>query len=286
MSEKDLKAAVRTILATKRAGTATVSPDELLRFRSGRMEDEERERLLERAATSPEVARALLDARHFPEVEPIEERHRVSEDDVSRQWQRFQERLGVPPGTPQEERTPVSEAGPKLPSAGAPPSHHPKDGWLSHLFGSLRFAQSAAAVLLLLSLGLSWVLFTDLSGSPGPRLNLPIVELVPESEQGERTEGEPLRISADADGIFLVLALHGRYSYTTYQVEIWGAGEEPVWSSTELRRSFEGIFTLELPRGFLPAGRYRITLRGVDGERRENLATYRLAIEYRFGPAA
>ncbi len=277
MSERDLKVAFRTILAAKGAGTATVSPDELLRFRSGRIKDEEREQLLERAAVSPEVAGALLDTRRFPGVDPVDEHDRLSDEQVSRQWQRFQERLGTSPpshqGPHQDESAPVPES-----RREPPPSLRPKDPWLWHLFGSLRFAQASAAALLLLSLGLSGALRTRLPEEPQPRLNLPIVELVPEDEQGQRTEEEPLDISADADGIFVVLALRGHHSYTAYEVEIRDAGEKPVWSSTEIRRSPEGIFTLGLPQGFLPAGRYRIVLRGGEGDPRETLAVYRLAI--------
>lgn len=272
MSEKDLKAAFRTIRAAK--GAATVSPDELLRFRSGEMEAEEREQLLERAAVSPEVARALLDTRRFPDVDPADERDRLSDEDVSRQWQRFQERLRTaPPSQPgPHEEVPIPAEPPPVES---PPSPPPKEPWLWQLFGSPRFAQATAA-LLLLGLVLSWVLW--LPQEQEPRLNLPIVELVPEDERAERTQEEPLKLSADAGGIFVVLALRGHRSYTTYEVEIRDANENPVWSSTEIRRSPEGIFTLGLPRGFLPTGRYRIVLRGGEGDSRETLAVYRLAI--------
>lgn len=185
----------------------------------------------------------------------------MTEEDVTRQWQRFQERL----------RT--SEA-PTPRHAPVPPG-----GRLWSLLSSLRFAQAAAAALLVVSLGLSWTLGMQRPQDARPRLNLPIVELVPESESGERTAAERVRIPAGADGIVLSLALLERRSYPVYEIEIQDPAGGRVWSSTALLRTSEGIFTLELPRGFLPAGELRIALWGIAGDRRDPLAVYKLAIE-------
>ncbi len=271
MSEIDLKTAMQAILANRRAGMDAPSPDELLSFREGILTDEEGERLLARAAAVPETARALLDARRFPDVEPADEDQRVSERDIDHQWQRFQD------GLRQEE--PASSHRPKQ---SQPTAFSPRQRWLPSLLDSLRFAQAAAAALLVVSLGLSWTLLTQRhleTDDIGPRLNLPIIELVPESEGGERIAGTTLQVPATADGVLLVLTLRDRRSFTAYEVEIQEPTGKVVWKSTALRRSSEGFFTMELPRDFLPADRYRITLRGVDGYQREPLAVYGLAIE-------
>ncbi len=82
-----------------------------------------------------------------------------------------------------------------------------------------------------------------------------------------------------AEAVLLVLTLRDRRSYPAYEVKIRDSGGEVVWSSTALQRAPEGFFTLELPRRFLPAGRYRIAVRGIDGDRPEPVATYGLEIE-------
>jgi len=276
MSEKDLKAAIRTIMAAKRADVDAPSPDELLSFRADLLADEDRERLLERAAASPATARALLDARRFPEVEPVDEEMRVTEKDVAHHWSRFEERLR------QKEPTQTSEAPPKRPALRLLPSFPSLGRWLSSRFHSLRLAQAVAAALLLVSLGLSWTLVVQrrpTHDDARPRLNLPIVELIPEGEAGERTEARSLQVPATADAILLVLTLRDRRSYRAYEVKIRDSGGGVVWSSTALQRAPEGFFTLELPRRFLPAGRYRIAVRGIDGDRPEPVATYGLEIE-------
>ncbi len=272
----DFETAIKTIMATRRGDTAAPSPDELMSFRAGLPEDTEK--LLEQAAVCPETAYALLDAARFPDVAPTDRRQRVTEENLTANWLRFQQRSR-------------REAGPEVSEA---PLVRPArrrlgrilDGGrrLWSLTGSLGFAQAAAA-LLLVSLGLSWLIVPRGPGqaTAGPRLNLPIVELTPEAESGERTAAEPVRPSRAADGILLVLTLRDRRSYPVYEVEIYDSAGTPggtlVWSSTALERAAEGFFTLELPRGFLPAGRYRVALHGIGGDRRDRLAVYHLSLE-------
>ena len=268
MVESGFKTALRAILADRRSRADAPSPDELLSFREDLLTDEQHDDLLARAAAEPEIARALLDARRFPDIEPADEAQRVSERDLDRQWLRFQEGLN-------EEHPSGAREG----TSDEPPPPYPAS--LAFLF-SARFAQAAAAALLMVSLGLSWALFTQRSPTTDaaePRLNLPIVELVPESEGGERADGTKLRIPAAADGALLVLALRDRRSFAAYELAIQDPTGQVVWSSTALRRSSEGFFTLEWPRGFLPTNRYRLVITGIDGDRRLPLAIYALAIE-------
>lgn len=275
MNEMNLERAMKAIMAAKRADTEPPGPDDLISFRAGLLAEKDRDTLLEQAAMFPETARALIDVSRFPDVEPTDERQRVDDEDLTHQWRRFQQRLQ------QEERPLISEA----PVARPTPSSIPLWNQLGALLNSPRVAQAAAMALLLVSLGLSWALLRQVPlDNVRPRLNLPIVELAPEGEPGERTATERVRIPTNADGIVLSLALLERRSYSTYEIEIQDSTEEMVWSSTDLRRTSEGLFTLELPSGFLPAGKVRLVLRGIDGDRRDPLAVYNLAIEKAAAP--
>ncbi len=264
----DFKTAIKAIMTAKSEEAGSFSPDELARFRAGLLEPEDFEDLLERAAVSPRTADALRDTSRFPDVEPADERQRMSEEDLDRHWRRFEQRLSNEVRL--EAQAPVVKDRRGISR---------RWRWLSSLAGSARVAQAAAA-LLLVSLGLSWWGIDRGPGSEGiqPRLNLPIVELVPTGESGQRTDVQAIELPAGADGFFLVLTLRDPRRYPIYEARIEGPSGTELWSSAELERAEEGFFTLELPRGFLPPGRYRIVLSGVNGERRDRLAIYELAI--------
>ena len=282
MDEIDSKTMIQAIMADKGAGTEPPTPDELLKFRQGTLAPEDLEDLLERAAVSPETARALLDTSRFPEMSLADEPP-LSEERMAFQWQRFQERWrpageapAPDPSTPDastpDASTPDTSANDNTPAA------HGRKSWPA--LHSVRFAQAAAAVLLVTTLGLTGALLRQPSGEEaGIRLNLPIVELVPESESGERNNAEHVELPAAADGLLVVLTLRDRRSYPVYEAEIQGPSGAVLWHSRRIQRAPEGFFTLELPRGFLPPGRSRILLWGIDGERRDALAVYPIARE-------
>lgn len=272
MTEINLKAPAQALVAATRARSDLHPPPaELLSYHAGELSDDEQERILHHLASCSECARAVLDMANFPNVEPSDPKRRLQAAEVSRRWERFRGRLR-------------EEASPPEPTVA--PTRRPR-AWFASLFFSLRFAQSAAAALLVVTVGLSLTLFSQrrpVPESSRPRLNVHVAELIPEAEDGQRTEdGLAVRVPATADSVLLSLALLDPRSFPAYEVEIRERTEpesEVMWRSTGLARSREGVFTLEIPRGFLPAGRYRIAIRGLDAEVRELLATYDLILEY------
>ncbi len=267
MTESDLKASAQAVMAAALSRSdGHPSPDELVSYHAGGLAAAERERVLKHLAVCPECAGAVLDMTSFPDVEPQDPEDRFDAADVSRNWQRFRERLGSDAATQPAE----------------PPVKH-RGLWLPRIFSSPRLAWTLAAVFLFTSLGLAFLL---VSGPPtgeagsSPRVNVTLAELVPEDEAVIRaTGGQAVRVPAHARAVLLTLALVDPRSFPAYDVEI-KAGEELLWSSVEIRRSPEGLFTLEIPRGFLPSGRYRIKVRGRDGDERVLLATYGVHLEY------
>ena len=84
------------LLETRRRRSARPALETLIDLREGRLSDDERERVLERAAVDPEVARELLDTLDYPalpqeEDEPGDERR-------AKRWRRFRERLSEEQG--------------------------------------------------------------------------------------------------------------------------------------------------------------------------------------------
>ncbi len=265
---------MEAIAAASGAGGAHPSADELLSYNDGKLEAAEREQVVWHLAACADCAQAVLDMARFPEVEALNSNQQLSSADVAERWGRLRDRLR-------------SEQSVETVSAVKAPVVEIRQRSRSWVY-SLSFARTAAAALLVVTVGLSATIFSmrrNAREEAGPRLNLPIVELAAQGAVNERAEEDlkTLHIPAGADGALLVLTLVDPRSYPNYRIEIRDASApqtDPLWHSTDLQRSPEGIFTLEIRRGFLPAGRYQIEVRGLDEDRRELLATYLLAIEY------
>ncbi|MEE8524176.1 MAG: hypothetical protein V3T72_09620, partial [Thermoanaerobaculia bacterium] len=172
--------------------------------------------------------------------------------DVAERWTRFEERLKQEPP----------------PAADTPDLVARLVSWLSIPWHSLSFARAAAAVLLLVTAGLSWTLLSRRQPVENPLINLALVELAPLDVSGQRGEAPVLRLAAEAEGVVLTLALLESRTFPAYSIDIVSeATGETVLESSHLQQSTEGIFTVQLPRRFLAAGTYYIDLRGFDGDR-------------------
>jgi hypothetical protein len=144
---------------------------------------------------------------------------------------------------------------------------------------SERVAPALAASLLLATVGTSlwaWSLHRQNGRLAGPRVNVEVRDLLPlgEGEARGGREGEA-GVPRGSEAVLLVLNLDDLRSFPAYRAEIreLPAGKL-VWAGSDLRRSRRGNFTVQLPVPFPGSGRYRIRLLGVEGDRRELLATY------------
>lgn len=261
MSEVDFQKALREILEARRVQSA--DPDEVLRYRQDELTERDREHLLEHAAVSPATARALLDARTFPAVEPAEEGDRVKTEDLDLQWRRLRNRL-----QDKKKAESISEV---LNSSWF--------GRVGPFLTSLRFARVTAAISLS-ALIVSWTVFLQSrqSKESKPRINLPIIELIPESLASERGLAREVDLPDFSTGMLLVFTLDVRVPAGEYEVKIQDSEANEVWSSFDLRHTREGLLTLVLPRGFLPPGKYRFTIWSIDGGQRKRQAAYDLKL--------
>lgn len=132
-----------------------------------------------------------------------------------------------------------------------------------------------AASLLVATLGLSsWLVVEHRTATElrrlvaelsQPQINVPIEDLWPNTA----TRGglhQPVELLTAGRSFILVLNLQEPREYPDYLVEIIDSEGSKIWSSTEVEMSSFGNFTLGIPRGFLPAGEYRVRLHGLDGE--------------------
>ncbi len=117
-------------------------------------------------------------------------------------------------------------------------------------------------------------------GSAKPQINVPVVDITPESSiRGEGKENL-VRVPATAHLFTVILNLVGQSPYSAYAVEIFDARGKPVWSGQGLRKSPENTFTLALPDALFPAARYHIKLYGRRGKQKELVQDYVMRVQY------
>lgn len=250
----DLKAAMRAVMAARREQLGEPpTPEELLDYRDGRLDDAERETIEAKIAAFPDAARALADLAAFPEVEPAEGVGEVSDEQLAARWESFRERLG----TGEARRAEVIEIATRRKPA---PGPRPSFSWL------------AAAASLAFAVGLgSGLMFERILRKPPPAINVTIAQLAPAGTGAERS-GEPtvVEVPESAEGWVLVLGLVDGLAEAEYSVSIVDSRGVEVWSAAGLRPTPAGTFHLAFRRGFLPSGDYRLLL----SDREAELAAY------------
>ncbi len=272
--KNDMEVALREFAARTTEPDVHPGPEDLFAYLDRDLQEDAVERIREHLAFCPRCSRLVLDLENFPNVKPLHGKP-PSRATVSRSWEVFRERIheGALESGDLEMAEPWASAGPL---ASRP------------LFVIRDLLPAIAAVLLILSIGLSG-LVVSLRKRVGelsrPEVHVLLADLVPVGEAGIRARDSSvdIRVPGWADRVIIILNLFESSVYSEYHVEISDASQTSrrmVWSHQDLRRSPDRNFVLELPREFLPPGRYRIDLFGVDGERRVQLAEYLLALDF------
>lgn len=267
----DWQATLEEILAERRQRFgARPSEDDLIALRAGALPEDDRQRLLEQAAVDPEVARALFDMLRFPEPAGDEDAP-SDEAGVGQRWQALRDRL-VTEGDLRAAETalPVpasmptaTQPGTPAPSAAGEPVVMPRRStWLP------------LAAMFILGLGAAFLVarFRDpgtLGPTAEPRINLPIVELLPIGDDGGAVRGsaEVVAVPADAEGLVLALAvpdLPRAEHREPYTLEL-DRGDGTTSTLQGLIPGIGGVFVLDLPRGAWTAGRNQLRLRDSQG---------------------
>ena len=258
--KSELKEAVRDLTRSAQAALAAhPAVERLIEYRSGTMPPEAEESLRDHLTVCHHCRELVLDLGRFSDLDPRV--HRPEPDDPERRWERLRQRL--------------ADAAPPESAAAAP-----SDRWPPH-----RFAWALAAGLAAAVIGLSlWVqaLRHETSELSRPQLNTHLGDLFADEDRLRQGGSlERVEIPPEAELIVLILNLSSSRDFPDYRVEILetvGDQTRVRWRSAGLRRGPEGNFTLTLRRDFLPPGRYRIRILGLEGESGHPLATYAVEI--------
>ncbi|MBV8516175.1 MAG: hypothetical protein JO197_02120 [Acidobacteria bacterium] len=113
-----------------------------------------------------------------------------------------------------------------------------------------------------------------------PRTNLDNRLLLPDGERGLGEDRAATLPGGNADFVFAA-ALINAPRYDAYAVALLDLATTPsrlLYSANGLRRHTDNTLTIFVPRAFLPAGRYRLVIYGLQESRRDVLATYTLRV--------
>ncbi|HEV7784446.1 MAG TPA: hypothetical protein VGQ28_03860 [Thermoanaerobaculia bacterium] len=257
------------------------SPEELLAYRDGRLEPEERQWMEARIAVYPDAARALADLAAFPEVEPAPGRPELSdlsEDEIGARWQAFRQRL---PELPVLER----QKDPPEPVQALPrfKTGVERGGYRSS------FLKLAAAALIGLAVGwaagfLGGRLSREQASGPESAINVKIAELTPDEESGSRSAPAPLEMPEGSEELVLMLGIPVQKDYSLYEAEIVDAKGARIWTREGLHPTALGTFQVSFRAGVLQPGTLRLRLFGRDGKARTLIASYELRLAAGTGP--
>lgn len=235
---------------------------QLARYAAGELPEEEAERIRDYLALSPEGRGEVLALAAPPPAEPPSEAHRVSDEEVDEAWRSIAAELGT------------SLAGDA--SSARQASHGEKLGFVASLKWFFTFPVTVPALVTAMVVGF---LGASLWQRDAPRLNVEISDLVPADQVTRSGDPEALStVPAGARAYLWLLDVDDLTEYAAYAIEIADDGGTLVWSGETRKRTSIGNLNVEVPRGYLAPGSYRVTLFGVEAGERKLLEEYRVRV--------
>ncbi len=225
------------------------SPDVLLAYHERALGAEEADRIQEHLVACTECAQVILDFAAFPRVEPREESHRMSPEELDDQWLDLEREI-------RRRRQP----------------------WWQRR----EILLPLAAIFFLAAVGLgawSMVLRQRLQALRGPSGDVLVTaELWP---GGDQTRGgrEAIELPGWARRVVVQLSVPSATDFERYGVDVYGAGGTRVVTGFPVHADPDGLFSVELPRSALTAGEARIELFGLTDGRRVLVAQFPFAVE-------
>ena len=261
----DLKQAVQALAAEERRAQHP-EPGELIAYSQGALAEERRDQLQEHLASCAECARLLVDFADFDGLAPPDGGERLTDAEVAAARRLLERRI-------------------EMVATVASPAAAVRGARWTGAFASPRPWQLLTAALAAAVIGLA--VFGGSQHQLLRRLGQPEVNVAThdlEPVESDQLQGGPSAAPTVIDGAtrsaVLILQLHEVESHPAYRVAIRGSDSRQVWSRAGAARDpVLGNFTLRLPPGALPPGRYDVEIFGVGDDREELLARY--AIEVR-----
>lgn len=257
---------LQSLAARRRAAEGHPSPDVLVAYRAGDLTAEQDERIKDHLAICRECSQLVLDLAEFEELEP---RETIAAVDVQAEeaWQRLRPKLAAEaaPAGAQPVDTRPDRQDPPLEESAPPPvlrARPPVPFWRRP---ALPWA--LAAILALCVVGLA-----QRQGGQRQAEIIPLLALRANEEDATRGSADTLPTITGSAAVELPLPVDSP-EFPAYDVEVVPAsGGEAI----PVGRESAPISTLfvSLPRQLLSDGEYRFQVYGIDGGRRDLIATF------------
>ncbi len=242
-----------------------ISCEELVRFADGQLSKTGAERVRAHILECSECLQEALDARRFPDLEPVKEEFRLSASEVRDRWNSFEAKLRAEP-----------LAAKRLPSTRT--SWHPQ------------LSRAAALAVCLLGAVLLWNSLGPKDPFGGTAVNTGIFSLLPSTTEvrpvsrsnGDSPEPEGIeliQLNPQREAVLLILNVSNFEDTSDYEATLFRVGEEKaVWHSKSIRRTQDLNFNLTLQRPALEDGLYTLDLSRVTTEGPSRIARYRMKV--------
>ncbi len=251
------------------------SPGELLAYQAGELATADHTRIQEHLAWCSDCAQTVLDLAAWPEVELIDPTLERTAAEEAEDWQVIRQHL--------EERAdryagtllaPTSLESPAK-AAVAPVAPQPRYGPIHLLAAGLLFAVIGLSVQLA-------KLSHPTTVVARPQANVFVVDLEPLGGSAIRSESAPeTEVPTGMETVVFLLVQEDLRPFDDHAVELFGEDGQVFWQAAGLVSPPEGGFSISVPLAVLPSDVIEIRLYGVNQEKRELLATYRVHIELR-----
>ncbi len=231
------------------------SPDDLAAYHARALPPSRIDQIQQHLTYCRDCSRVVMQL--APEIGTVRQHSPISGQHLSEAWERFVQQV-------------VSES-----SAHCPPAEPglPRRG---------RSTLAAMAALLIAAVGVATFSIWILRSIPQPEANIPLYILHPEGESIRSEATQPVYFPHEAENLILELQDSAGDPFLRYglTIEAEEEGSRKVLAEMDnLLRGESGKFLIRLPRSYLPVGRYRLRLSGLEGNQKTPLATFLLQIK-------
>jgi hypothetical protein len=282
ITKSDLQKANDELLAAERARLGDPpTAGELAAYARGELAPEAEARVRDLLVAYPELTGALLEP--FP-TEPARpgDADYLPDAEFATHWASLQQRMKKSDRAETGMRVVASsERDAPAATATAAEAHDARDAAANGrvLRFQRRISFALAAMLLLAFGGNLWQAAANRHLAE-PRVVGEEQSLAPDGRRG--IDEVSTKLSTYGDAYLVGASLIGPEAYPHYRAELLAIDADPprlLWSGNDLQRGANDTFTILIPHEFLAAGsKYQLVLFGVDGARKERLASYTLRV--------
>ncbi len=256
MNSKPLRASLKVISEARRGPHP--DPEQLLTYHLGELDAATTEAVEKHLAMCSVCSRHILDMARFLEGETAANPERGSELTTERLMRSVTEALAA------DQTEAAAVTGQESPSS--PRLRARRESGI-HFFYTLGFARAAAVIFAATTAALAGYFVSSredtTAGVDLPMTNVPVFELTTSETRGPG-ERDTIQLPGDTPGAMLVFPLVTDYAFARYELTVMASSGDVAFRRSDLRRTADGLLTLVVPRDFLSAGSYRVTIHGLD----------------------